>query len=102
MRNALILAAVAGLAPIAAGIALAAPVTYQLPAETAQLRPGPGLETARNNCSACHSADYMAMQPPGKGKAFWEAEVAKMIKTYKAPISDTDAKVISEYLAENY
>ncbi len=100
MRNALILAA--GLAPVAAGLAPAAPVTYQLPADTAQLRPGPGLEAARNNCSACHSADYIAMQPPRKGKAFWEAEVAKMIKTYKAPISDTDAKVIADYLAEAY
>jgi mono/diheme cytochrome c family protein len=101
MRKTLILAAT-GFALVAARLALAAPVSYQLPAETAQLRPGPGLETARNNCSACHSADYMAMQPPRKGKAFWEAEVAKMIKAYKAQVSDPDAKVIADYLAAVY
>lgn len=102
IRNALILATVVGLVPVAAKIALSAPASYQLLTETVQLRPGPGPEAARNNCSACHSADYMAMQPPGKGKAFWEAKVAKMIKTDKTPISDTDAKVIAEYLTEAY
>lgn len=84
------------------GAALAAPVTYTLPEETATLRPGPGLETARNNCSACHSADYLAMQPPKQGRAFWEGEVAKMIKTYKAPIAETDVKAIVDYLAATY
>ena len=42
------------------------------------------------------------MQPPGKGKAFWEAEVTKMIKVYHAPITEADGKVISEYLASTY
>ena len=51
---------------------------------------------------ACHSADYIAIQPPKKGKPFWEAEVTKMIKTYKATISDDDAKVIADYLASTY
>jgi hypothetical protein len=42
------------------------------------------------------------MQPPKKGKAFWEAEVTKMIKTYGAPINEADAKVIADYLAQTY
>ncbi|MCP8940137.1 cytochrome c [Alsobacter sp. SYSU M60028] len=102
MRQTFTFAAVAALTFAAVGFALAKPVSYELPAETAQLRPGPGLDTAQNNCLACHSADYMAMQPPKKGKPFWEAEVVKMIKTYKAPISDDDAKVIADYLAAAY
>lgn len=82
--------------------ATAKPVTYDLPEETAVLKPGPGLETAQNSCMACHSADYVAIQPPKKGHAFWQAEVTKMIKVYGAPIDSADAKVIAEYLAQTY
>ena len=79
----------------------AAPLTYKLPQETTTLRPGPGDETAII-CLACHSADYMSTQPPGKGRAFWDAEVQKMIKVYQAPISSGDAAVIADYLAAVY
>src|SRR5947209_11205736 len=84
------------------GLAIAEPVIYDLPEEVAVLKPGPGLEAAQSNCVACHSADYIAMQPRKRGKAFWDAEVAKMIKTYGAPISETDAKTIADYLAQTY
>ena len=53
-----------------------------LPEETTQFIEAPGAEAARNNCLACHSADYIATQPPKKGQAFWAAEVQKMIKAY--------------------
>ena len=76
-------------------------MVYQLPAETAELKPGPGVETA-SVCQACHSADYISTQPSGKGKAFWQAEVQKMIKVYKAPIGEDDAAVIANYLAATY
>jgi sulfite dehydrogenase (cytochrome) subunit B len=81
---------------------MAAPVTIQLPEETAAFRPGPGAETATANCLACHSADYISTQPSKKGKAFWEAEVQKMIKVFKAPIEPADAKTIAGYLAATY
>jgi sulfite dehydrogenase (cytochrome) subunit B len=80
---------------------LAAPIVYQLPDETAQLKPGPGVDTAIV-CQACHSADYITTQPPGEGKPFWQAEVQKMIKVYKAPIAESDAAVIVNYLATTY
>ena len=85
----------------AASSALAEPMVYQLPPETAELKPGPGVDTAAV-CQACHSADYIATQPPGKGKAFWQAEVQKMIKAYKAPIGEDDASTIANYLASTY
>jgi sulfite dehydrogenase (cytochrome) subunit B len=85
----------------AASSALAEPMVYQLPPETAELKPGPGVETAIV-CTACHSADYISTQPSGKGKAFWQAEVQKMIKAYKAPIGDDDAATIANYLAATY
>ena len=80
---------------------IAEPMVYQLPAETAELKPGPGVETAAV-CTACHSPDYISTQPPGKGKAFWQAEVQKMIKIYKAPIGEDDAATIANYLAATY
>jgi predicted RNase H-like nuclease (RuvC/YqgF family) len=35
-------------------------------------------------------------------KDFWQAEVTKMIKTYGAPIDDSDVPRIVEYLAATY
>jgi len=94
------------LAPLAlAGImaASAAPVDYKLPEETAALKPGPNLEVAQNNCTACHSADYIKTQPIMKSKKdFWQAEVTKMIKVYGAPIDDADVPKIVEYLSTAY
>jgi mono/diheme cytochrome c family protein len=95
-------AAIGGALAVAVGVATAEPLTYELPPETAVLKPGAGVEVAQNNCLACHSVDYIAMQPPKKGKAFWDAEVTKMNKTYHAPIDEADAKAISNYLAQTY
>jgi mono/diheme cytochrome c family protein len=86
----------------ATNMSLAKPLTYALPEENGAFRLGPGVETAQNNCLTCHSADYISTQPPGLGRAFWEAEVAKMIKAYGAPINDNDVKAIVDYLANTY
>lgn len=51
---------------------------------------------------ACHSADYITTQPSNMGKAFWEAEVQKMIKVFKAPIDPADAPTIADCLAATY
>jgi sulfite dehydrogenase (cytochrome) subunit B len=85
-----------------AGWAFAAPRSIELPQETMEFRPGQGSDIAQNNCMACHSVDYIAFQPPKKGRAFWEAEVQKMINVYRAPITEADAKVITDYLANTY
>jgi mono/diheme cytochrome c family protein len=47
------------------GAAIASPVSYNLPPETAAFKPGPNLDLVKNNCTACHSADYIAIQPRG-------------------------------------
>jgi sulfite dehydrogenase (cytochrome) subunit B len=87
---------------LTAGAGAAKPLTYPLPEEATTLRPGPEIEAARNNCASCHSVDYIATQPPKRGRAFWEAEVNKMIHAYHAPISAAEAEAIIEYLAETY
>jgi hypothetical protein len=84
--------------------AAAAPISYDLPPEAAAFNPGPNLDVVMNNCTGCHSADYIATQPRGpKFKSdFWRAEVTKMIKVYGAPIPDADVPKIVEYLATTY
>ncbi|WP_018964158.1 hypothetical protein [Ancylobacter sp. FA202] len=86
------------------GAAGATPLSYELPDETAELRPGPqpGFEAAQDNCMVCHSVDYINTQPPGKGAAFWQSEVQKMVHVYHAPVSEEDAKAIADYLAKTY
>jgi mono/diheme cytochrome c family protein len=97
----LIAATIAGLV---LGSANAAPISYTLPDETAAFKPGPNLEVVQNNCTACHSADYIQAQPRGPKfkKDFWQAEVTKMIKVYGAPIDEADVGKIVEYLAATY
>ncbi|MEN3287703.1 MAG: sulfite dehydrogenase (cytochrome) subunit [Bradyrhizobium sp.] len=84
--------------------ASAAPITYTLPEETAAFRAGPNLDVVQNNCTGCHSADYIATQPRGPKykRDFWQAEVTKMIKVYGAPIDEADIGKIVDYLAETY
>jgi mono/diheme cytochrome c family protein len=82
----------------------AAPVSFTLPDETAAFKPGADLDVVRNNCTACHSADYVKTQPRGEKfkKDFWAAEVTKMMKVYGAPIEDVDVGKIVDYLTANY
>jgi len=67
----------------------------------AELKAGPGVETARANCVACHSTDYIVRQPGSDAKR-WEGEVKKMVTVYGAPISEANTKIIVEYLASAY
>ncbi|GDX39059.1 sulfite:cytochrome C oxidoreductase subunit B [Methylocystaceae bacterium] len=80
----------------------AKPLSYSLPDQETLLRSGPGSEVVQNNCLSCHSADYIETQPPKQGIKFWEGEVNKMIKNYHAPVSESDAKIIIDYLSNQY
>ncbi len=101
-RNAAVYAAL-----LAFAITVAAPAaqrtSIQLPPDNphAQLKPGPGEEVTSRACSICHSTDYIVTQPHLDAQ-HWDAEVQKMIKVFGAPITPSDAKIISDYLARNY
>jgi mono/diheme cytochrome c family protein len=99
-----LLLATAAISAQGLGAVTAAPVSYKLPDETAAFKPGPNLDVVQNNCTGCHSADYIATQPRGPNyKAdFWKAEVTKMIKVYGAPVDEADVPRIVEYLAATY
>lgn len=98
----------AALIAVAAGaglsVATAKPLNYELPDDTATFKPGPDQDVAVSNCIACHSPEYIITQPRGPKfkKDFWQAEVTKMIKVYGAPIDDSDAAKIVEYLSTTY
>lgn len=86
-------------------LAVAAPVAglkIELPPDSTSLRPGSGADLAARQCATCHSADYVAIQPPGKPLAFWKAEVEKMKKVYGAPIPDDQIDPIAQYLTREY
>jgi mono/diheme cytochrome c family protein len=67
-----------------------------------QLKQAPGLDKIEGNCAGCHSLDYVPMNSPFLSAAGWDAEVAKMINAFGAPIDQADAKIIADYLKSNY
>ena len=66
------------------------------------LKAGAGLDKVEGNCGACHSLVYIQMNSPFLNAAGWNAEIAKMIKAFGAPINDDDAKAIAAYLTAKY
>lgn len=56
-----------------------------------------GYQTFIANCGICHSPRYIQDQPRLPAKT-WEAIVTKMRKTFGAPVSDSSAKIIVQYL----
>ena len=64
---------------------------------TTTLPQAPGYQTYMNNCTICHSASYVQNQPELPQKT-WAAIVTKMQKTFGAPVSDSAAGVIVQYL----
>jgi mono/diheme cytochrome c family protein len=80
---------------LAAGVVIAAE-------QRVVLKDGPGRDKVEANCAACHSLDYILGNSPFMNRTVWDAEVTKMIKAFGAPISDSDAKEIVDYLTKNY
>jgi cytochrome c5 len=78
-----------------AGITLRS-VGFKFP-HRGQTFPGTNSDAINNNCLACHSAG-MVLTQPALSRADWQAEVAKMRNTYKAPIADADVPAIVDYL----
>jgi sulfite dehydrogenase (cytochrome) subunit B len=67
-----------------------------------QLKQAAGVGLVEGHCGACHSVDYIVMNSPFLDAKKWDAEVAKMIKEFGAPIDPANAKTVSDYLKQNY
>jgi hypothetical protein len=79
----------------------AAPVKFEMPPETAQFKPGAGMEIAKSQCLLCHSSEYVSMQPR-LPRAFWEANIKKMREKYGAPIPSDQVEPLLKYLVGSY
>ena len=66
-----------------------------------EMESGEGKAEVEGYCSTCHSTRYITMQPPLPAAA-WEAEVAKMKKTFGATIPDEATSKIVGYLQKHY
>ena len=67
-----------------------------------QLKDAPGRVTVMQNCGNCHSLDYIPLNSVFLDRKTWEAEVAKMINAFAAPIAKEDVPTIVDYLGKNY
>ena len=85
------LPAAAGPAPDLKSLSVALP-------DAGTMLSGEGSDVANANCLGCHSVE-MVLDQPALPRTVWEAEVAKMIKAYKAPIASQDVAAIVDYLA---
>jgi sulfite dehydrogenase (cytochrome) subunit B len=77
-------------------------VHTQAQEKSVQLTDGVGRSTVEDNCSACHSLDYLRINSRFLDHQEWEKEVNKMIRIFGAPIGPNDATIIVDYLAKNY
>ncbi len=69
-----------------------------LPSSDRDFPNGPHVDAVESNCLACHSAG-MVLNQPALSRTEWQSEVMKMIQIFKAPVSETDAKDVVDYLA---
>lgn len=72
-----------------------------LPASVVSLKEGAGMDITSRYCRICHSLDYITTQQKFP-KIKWQAVVTKMIKTYGAPISEENGKIIADYISTYY
>ena len=72
--------------------------SISLPHDEAFAPPGPGRDDFVTACIVCHSPRYITSQPPFS-RAVWKGIVQKMIDTYGAHITTTQAAEIVDYLA---
>ncbi|WP_295419157.1 sulfite:cytochrome C oxidoreductase subunit B [Sulfurovum sp.] len=65
------------------------------------IKMGKGFDSVQANCLMCHSFGYIINQGR-QSRTFWSSKVKKMIVHFKAPITEKDAKTITNYLFEHY
>jgi hypothetical protein len=71
--------------------------SISLPHDEAFAPPGPGRDAFVTACVVCHSSRYITSQPPFS-REVWKGIVQKMIDTYGAHVTTTQAADIVDYL----
>jgi hypothetical protein len=101
----IILSATALLAStLLAGTAMAQVKTYKHLPDGVGLKKSdlPGYVKASGACVDCHSAEYMAYQPPSAGRNYWQNVTLRMKNVFKVPLDDDDIALIVDYLVKTY
>ena len=65
------------------------------------IKMGKGFAEVQANCLTCHSFGYMINQGP-QSRENWHKKVLKMITHFKAPITEPDVEIITNYFFEHY
>lgn len=65
------------------------------------IKMGKGFDAVQANCLTCHSFGYITNQDI-QSKEFWHGKVIKMIEHFKAPMTDKDIVIVTDYLFEHY
>src|SRR5665648_62369 len=65
------------------------------------IKMGKGFDAVQANCLTCHSFGYIINQGQ-QSKKFWRGKVDKMIIHFKAPMTDKDVEIVTDYLFEHY
>lgn len=103
MKSALRLAPLIAIGLAVAGAVSAQTLGYQLPpTPTPPELADAEAQVVVANCSACHSLDYIVIQPRGRGEQFWRDSVTKMVTTYGAPIAPEQAREVGTVLARRF
>jgi hypothetical protein len=89
-------------AGLSAALAIAAAAVAMAGEESLTLREGPARDLAAARCAICHSLDYIPNNSPVMDRTGWQKTIQKMRERYGAPISDSEAQQILDYLAGNY
>ena len=93
----IILIALLALAPLTAQVEEKVEVPYiDFP-----VKMGKGFAEVQANCLMCHSFGYIINQGP-QSRKHWKHVIDKMVKAFKAPITEKDAKIVEDYLVEYY
>lgn len=78
---------------ISQGGVLLKSTSITLPTDEPVFPGGAASDVLTNNCTACHSAEMILMQPPLDAKT-WNAEVTKMRTVFHAAIDEKDQPAI--------
>lgn len=97
MMKKLILIAVLTVSPLFAQVNEKVEVPYV----AFPIKMGKGFDAVQANCLTCHSFGYIINQDI-QSKEFWHGKVIKMIEHFKAPMTDKDIVIVTDYLFEHY
>jgi hypothetical protein len=94
--------AIRSLLPAAALLAMVFTGVVRADEPAVRIKDAPGHDVVEANCGACHSLDYIRTNASFMTAKVWDAEVAKMINVFGAPIDAAEARTIVDYLTRNY